>query len=114
MFYLLVRIVKLNHLISIALVSIVGTVLTYCVNYTWVFLSDQKIEFRARLARYIFASVVSIGLNVICLHYAVLGTGLDPFYAQMLLLPLVVIFNFSTAKFWSLRPEPSRHVQGRR
>jgi hypothetical protein len=29
--------------------------------------------------------------------------GLKPFWAQALLIPPVVVFNFLTAKFWSLR-----------
>lgn len=103
-FYVCVKVVKVNYLVSLVAVSAVGILITYSLNYIFVFLPDQKLEFRARVAKYGFASGVSIALNVICLHYLVQHTELDPFYAQMLLVPFIVIFNFTTAKFWSLRP----------
>jgi len=42
-------------------------------------------------------------LNMFALRYLVERTHYDPFWVQAALTPLIVIFNFSTAKFWSLR-----------
>jgi len=73
-------------------------------NFSWVFKPEQKIQFKARFLRYFLASVVSIVLNMLILSLIVEHTDSDPFYAQMALIPLIVLFNFSTAKYWALRP----------
>jgi len=45
-------------------------------------------------------------LNMLVLSLIVEHSNFDPFFVQMGLIPLIVLFNFSTAKFWSLRPSP--------
>lgn len=103
LFYLCVRILKINYLVALVLVSLLGMVLTYCLNHSWVFQPEDKLDFKSRFLKYLFSGFLSIGLNVLALHYVVSKTGFDPFYVQIALIPLIVIFNFSTAKFWSLR-----------
>ncbi|WP_137808356.1 GtrA family protein [Pseudomonas sp. G(2018)] len=103
LFYLCVRILKINYLVAIVLVSLLGMVLTYCLNHSWVFKPEDKLDFKSRFLKYLFSGFLSIGLNVLALHYVVSKTGFDPFYVQIALIPLIVVFNFSTAKFWSLR-----------
>jgi putative flippase GtrA len=103
LFYLCVRIFEINYLISLILVSLLGMVLTYYLNHSWVFKPEDKFAFKTRFWKYLFSGFLSIGLNVLALHYAVTKTGFDPFYVQIALIPLIVVFNFSTAKFWSLR-----------
>jgi len=44
-----------------------------------------------------------VALNMIALQCLVDATAFDPFYLQFALIPLVVAFNFSAAKSWSLR-----------
>jgi putative flippase GtrA len=92
--------------VSLVFVSLLGMALTYYLNHSWVFKPEDKVEFKARFLKYLISGFVSIGLNVIALHYAVSKTGFDPFYVQIALIPLIVVFNFSTAKFWSLRRNP--------
>ena len=41
---------------------------------------------------------------LLALGYIVEHTDFDPFYVQLALIPFIVVFNFSTAKYWSLRP----------
>jgi putative flippase GtrA len=103
LFYLSVRVWKINYLISLILVSLIGMVLTYSLNYLWVFKPRDKFDFKVRFFKYIFSGFLSIGLNVLALHFLVSKTGFDPFYVQIALIPFIVVFNFSTAKFWSLR-----------
>ena len=64
----------------------------------------RELEFKGRLPKYILAGFCSIMLNVIVLKLIVSSTGFDPFYVQVGLIPFIVLFNFSTAKFWSLQP----------
>ena len=42
-------------------------------------------------------------LNMLALNFVVEWGNYDPFYVQMALIPFIVAFNFSTAKYWSLR-----------
>jgi len=42
----------------------------------------------------------------LALSFIVESGSYDPFYVQVALIPFIVIFNFSTAKFWSLRQSP--------
>ena len=104
LFFLLVKIIQWNYLASLVAVSLLGMILTYSLNHVWVFKPEQKLAFRGRLFKYILAGLVSISLNLIVLEYIVKRTGFDPFYVQTALIPFIVIFNFSTAKFWSLKP----------
>lgn len=103
LFYLSVRVWRINYLISLILVSLIGMVLTYSLNYLWVFKPRDKFDFKMRFFKYVFSGFLSIGLNVLALHFLVSKTGFDPFYVQIALIPFIVVFNFSTAKFWSLR-----------
>lgn len=102
LFYLCVRILNINPLVSLVVVSLLGMVLTYYLNHSWVFKPGDKFDFKARFFKYLFSGFLSIGLNVLALHIIVSETGFDPFYVQIVLVPFIVVFNFSTAKFWSL------------
>lgn len=103
LFYLLVEIIQWNYLIALMAVSLLGMILTYSLNHVWVFKPEQKLAFKGRLLKYILAGLLSISLNLIVLDYIVKRTDFDPFYVQLALIPFIVIFNFSTAKFWSLK-----------
>lgn len=104
LFYLFVKVMNMHYLIALVVVSLLGMVLTYSLNYVWVFKTEKTLVFKGRLVRYVLAGFVSIALNIIVLDYIVESTNYDPFYVQLALIPLIVIFNFSTAKFWSLKP----------
>lgn len=103
MFYLLVKVIQLNYLIALMTVSLLGMIFTYSLNHAWVFKPEQKLAFRGRLFKYVAAGFLSILLNMLALSYIVERTSFDPFYLQMTLIPFIVVFNFSTAKYWSLR-----------
>lgn len=94
---------QLNYLLSLVVAWIVGMVFSYVLNFSWVFKPEQKIQFKGRFLKFFMASVLSIGLNLLVLRWLVEYFGFDPYFAQLTLIPLIVLFNFSTAKFWSLR-----------
>lgn len=105
LFYLAVAVLHVNHLIALVLIALIGMLLTYTLNYYWVFKPSEKLAFGSRLAKYIGAGLVSVALNVLLLHLLTMKTHIAPFYGQLLLVPFVVLFNFLTAKLWSLRAE---------
>ena len=102
-FFVLVKLLSVNYLIGLTVSSAIGMVFSYMLNFAWVFRPEQKLRFKERFGKYFLASVTSLGLNLIALNYLVRRFDFDPFYVQCALIPLIVGFNFSTAKFWSLR-----------
>ena len=103
-FTAMLKLLGVNYLLSLVAAWVVGMLFSYVLNFAWVFKPEQKIQFRARFFRFFLAGVLSIALNMLALSYIVERTDFDPFYVQMVLIPFIVVFNFSTAKYWSLRP----------
>lgn len=102
-FYFLLRISGSHYLTALTVSWAAGVVFSYILNFTWVFKPEEKIEFKRRLPKYALAQTASISLNIVALHSIIKLHDYDPFWAQLFLIPLIVIFNFSTAKFWSLK-----------
>lgn len=102
-FTAMLKALSVNYLLSLVAAWVVGMCFSYVLNFSWVFKPEQKIQFEDRFLRYFLAGVVSIALNMLLLSYVVERTGFDPYYVQIALIPLIVIFNYSTAKYWSLR-----------
>ncbi len=110
-FFLLFKILHVNYLIALSASWAVGMLFSYALNFTWVFKPEEQLQFKARLAKYFVANFGSLLLNLLTLHWLVGMTGYDPFWVQCALIPLIVVFNFSTAKFWSLRKSDKRGQQ---
>jgi putative flippase GtrA len=102
-FTAMLKVLRVNYLLSLVAAWAVGVIFSYIVNFVWVFKPEQKIQFKARFFRFFLASVLSIALNMLALSYIVEHTDFDPFYIQISLIPFIVVLNFSTAKLWSLR-----------
>lgn len=102
-FTALLKILSINYLISLASAWVLGTLFSYVLNFLWVFKPEQKIQFRARFFKYYLAGLISLLTNMLLLSVIVEHNDFDPFYVQIFLIPFVVIFNFVTAKYWSLR-----------
>ena len=108
LFFLFLKFASFHYVAAFILASMIGVLFTYILNYLFVFLPEERLQFRERFLRYAFANCISIALNAILLPVAVTATGFDPLRTQFLLLPIIVLFNFATAKFWSLKPVETR------
>lgn len=102
-FTTMLKVLAMDYLLSLVAACVVGMLFSYVLNFSWVFKPEQKIQFRAQFLRFFLASALSIAMNMLALRYIVEQTSFDPFYVQMALIPFIVVFNFSTAKFWSFR-----------
>ena len=102
-FTAMLKVFGFNYLLSLGSAWMVGMLFSYVLNFSWVFKPEKKIQFKTRFFQFLFASVCSIGLNMIVLHFIVEHFIFDPLYVQMMLIPLIVILNYSTAKYWSFR-----------
>lgn len=105
-FTVLLKVLSVNYLISLFGAWVVGLVFSYAVNFSWVFKPEEKVRFKARFLKYLLASIVSIAGNILILRLIVERTDSDPYRIQLALIPLIVVFNFLTAKFWALRGAP--------
>lgn len=102
-FTTLLEVLKTGYITALVTASLLGSVLTYVFNFIWVFRPEAKLNFKGRFVRYLLAGSVSVGLNIVLLAALVEIGGFDPFWAQVGLIPFIVIFNFSTANWWSFK-----------
>ena len=110
-FTVMLKVLWINYMLSIVAAWFAGLIFSYVLNFSWVFKPEEQLQFKARFIKFILASTLSIALNVLVLGYIVEHTNFDPFYVQIVLIPFIVVFNFSTAKYWSLRPKSLHYEQ---
>ncbi len=103
-FAVALKVLAIDYLLSLVAAWIVGIGFSYVLNFTWVFRPEKKLQFRSRLVKYLAASTLSISVNLLALRLIVEAGNFDPFVVQLALIPLIVAFNFATAKLWSLKP----------
>ena len=101
-FTAMLNILTVNYLLAIVAAWVVGMIVSYVLNFSWVIKPEQQIQFRSRFVKFFLASALSIALNLLALSYIVEHASFDPSFVQMELIPFIVIFNFSAAKYWSL------------
>ncbi|WP_377278866.1 GtrA family protein [Rhizobium sp. R86522] len=102
-FLLSLHCLDLHYLSALLLSWFLGMLFSYIWNFIWVFRPSGQLQFGRRFVKYLLAGSASISLNLAALHVLVEFLALDPFWTQLALIPFIVIFNFLTAKFWSLR-----------
>ena len=100
-FTIMLNFFSVGYLLSLAAAWIFSIAFSFSLNYSWVFRSENKVEIKSSFVRFFLASALSIAMNMLMLKYLVEFVNIEPLYAQMLLTPFVIIFNFITAKFWS-------------
>jgi putative flippase GtrA len=95
---------RMHYLVALVVASGCGFVLTYVLNHVWVFKPEDRVRFRGRFAKYVASNAATLALNLVLLYAVVNGTGMGPFYGQLVVMGLIVAINFSAAKWWSLAP----------
>lgn len=102
-FYVLLHILYLNYLLAFSITWILGVLLTYIINFVWIFKPNEKLTFRVRLFKYIIVYLASYLVNILLLKVITEYTRQDPFYIQFGIIPIVMTINFFGMKFWSLK-----------
>lgn len=95
---------RLHYLLSLSIAAVLGFLLTYWLNFVWVFKPEERFRFQERFAKYVVTNLAMVVVNLALLYYLVERTGSDPLRVQAVLMVAVVASNFTAAKFWSLRP----------
>jgi len=102
-FTILLKLFSISYNLSLIAAWIVGTIFSYILNFIWVFQPETNITFNHRFIKFISIGLVSITINILILNYLVKITNVDPFYLQFIIMPFIVVFNFITTKYWSLK-----------
>ena len=108
-FFSLLQLLNINYLISFSVSWGTGVIFSYILNYLWVFKPEHRLQFKRRFIKYFFAYLISFFFNLVALGGIVETTKLNPFLVQCALIPFIVALNFTTSKFWSLRPNDTHH-----
>lgn len=101
------KLLGLPYIAALLIAWVLGNLLTYALNFLWVFRPEPTLNFGRRFAKYMTAGAASVALNVAALSALVELGGFDPFWSQVALIPVIIAVNFSTAKWWSLRRNES-------
>ena len=103
LFLLMLKVFLVGYIIAFTITWLCGIVLTYVINFVWVFKPEEQLEYMKRMPKYFLVYVVSFVINLFLLRYIVQNNHADPFWAQMSILPLVVVINFFGFKMWALK-----------
>jgi putative flippase GtrA len=103
LFLLLYKVFHIIYFITFILTWLFGILVTYVINFIWVFKPEEKLEFIRRLPKYVLVYVISFVINLILLRYLVEAYQFDAFLVQLFILPLVVLINFFGFKYWALK-----------
>ena len=93
----------MHYLVALCLAWGLGIILTYVLNFTWVFKPERQLRFQARFVKYVVTNLISFLLNVALLRSLVTGMHWDPFYVQLGIMPGLIIGNFAATKLWSMK-----------
>jgi putative flippase GtrA len=102
-FTLALEALAFGYIAALVVACLAGNILTYILNFSWVFQPEENLHFRGRFAKYLTAGAFSLGLNLLALSALVELGKFDPFWSQVWIMPFIIVFNFTSAKFWSLR-----------
>jgi putative flippase GtrA len=103
LYWILITVFNTNYLWAYTITWAFGMILTYSLNFTWVFKPTDKLNFKKYFLKYIVIYGSSFLLNFFALKYIVEHTSLNPIIVQFSLIPAVVVFNFLGMKFWSFK-----------
>lgn len=94
---------RIHYLLALIAAFLAGTVLTYVLNFTWVFRLESVFTFRRRFVKYMLPNIATFSINLAALYLLVDYWGGDPFLCQIVLMIMVVAANFLSAKYWAFR-----------
>lgn len=103
LFLILLKVLVVDYILSFTITWLFGILLTYCINFLWVFKPSEKLEMKKRFPKYFLVYLLSFFVNIILLKYMVNTFGYDPFWIQFLIIPLIILINFVGFKFWALK-----------
>jgi putative flippase GtrA len=105
-YFVLLKVIRLHYLVSLSVAWLSGVLLTYIINFLWVFKPEQKLVFKSRLVKYFIVYITSYLLNMFLLKQFTEFTRGDPLLLQLFIIPAVVAVNFAGIKYWCMNSKP--------
>ena len=106
LYFILLKTIHLHYLVALSISWVSGVLLTYILNFLWVFKPEQKLVFKSRLLKYFLVYITSYVLNLFLLKHFTELTGGDPLWIQFFIMPVVVVINFTGIKYWCMNAKP--------
>jgi putative flippase GtrA len=103
LFLFFMKVLYFRYIVSFTITWLLGILLTYLINFIWVFKPEDKFEFKKRMPKYFLVYLFSYGVNIILLRYLVNTFEYDPFWLQFFIIPIVIVINFFGFKLWALK-----------
>ena len=104
-YIVLIRFFFCHYLVALTVTWLASVVFTYAVNFLWVFKPEGSLVFRRRFSKYFMIYLSTYLLNLLALEYFVTRALMDPLYIQLLIMPFVVVLNFTASKFISFNKD---------
>jgi putative flippase GtrA len=102
-YFALLKALHMHYLMAFSISWASGVLLTYSINFLWVFKPEENISFKNRFWKYVLIFVTSYLINITLLKHFTEWIKIDPFIIQLFILPLVVMINFCGVKYWALK-----------
>jgi putative flippase GtrA len=102
-YFICLRLFGFHYILSLIISWALGIVLTYTINFLWVFKPEEKITFASRLIYYAIVYFISLAANIFLLKMVAEKFISDPFYAQLTIIPIIIFINFTGFKYWALK-----------
>ncbi len=106
-YYILISFFYVNYLTALIFMWVFGLLFTYTFNFIWTFKPEKKLNYGIRLLKYFLVYFTSFSINYLLLKNIRENYISDSLLAQLLIIPLIVLINFSGIKYWALRPKIS-------
>lgn len=103
LFLYFLDILLVRYEIAFTLTWVFGILLTYVINFLWVFKPTDKLEFKKHFPKYFAVYLSSFIVNIGLLKWIVDQYNYDPFWSQFGILPIVIFINFFGFKYWGLK-----------
>ena len=103
-YFILLKVLGIHYIVSFSFSWLAGVILTYIINFTYVFKPEQKLVFKSRLSKYFIVYITSYFINMLLLGTIKELSNYDPLVIQFFILPLVIVINFTGIKYWSMKP----------
>ena len=102
-YYLFLHAFRLHYLVAFSMAWLLGVLLTYIINFVWIFKPEERLNLRVRLIKYFVIYSTSYLVNIWLLKAITEYSQQDPFYIQFGIIPIIMVINFLGMKFWSLK-----------
>lgn len=101
-FLTLLRLLKVNYLISSATAFIAGFLVGFVVNRNWTFNASDG-DSKPQLVRFLTVNTGSLGANMATIWFCTEKLGIIPEISQIIAIAVSAIINFSGSKFWAFK-----------